>query len=122
MSIDWLKSITKESLMPDLSDSYLLEELREKFEVVDLGINAVLVLNKKQGNWIRFAVMEFSHGTGDGKENYMSVIFHGSGPSEGLRECRHTWWGEGDGYVFYPNGRTISLAFKELSKYFDDMV
>jgi len=48
----------------------------------------------------------------------LSPVFRGEGPSEGLRELRHSYWG-GDGYLFYPPAGIIIAAFRALEEWFD---
>ena len=123
--IDWLKEKGTVNEVTSPRDEgllvYPLGLLREDFEVVDLGNDAYLILKWcKDRFWLDFAVMDRAYETNDGV--WLSCLFHGCGPSETLRECRHTWWGEkGEGYLFYANGPAIAAAFKELSKYFDGM-
>jgi hypothetical protein len=95
---------------------------RIPFEIVGLK-KGVLVLNwdsndKEDRLWLKFAVLEFAYSERDDTGIMYTCVFHGEGPSGNLRECRHTYWGE-DGYLFYPDGRLIAEAFKELSKYYD---
>lgn len=100
---------------------YLLSEIRSKSDLLELctdGYLAVLSNADDDSSLVVFGV--FTHVYTDDTDEYVSVQFHGYGFSGALRECRHTYWGE-DGYIFYPNGKAISLAFKELSKYFDEM-
>lgn len=114
--IEWLKN----RIDPIHGDRvYPLDDARERFTVRELMPNAYLVLNF-ENDWLKFAVLEFSSSNVDGSETMLSCLFHGEGPGMGLRECRHTWWGE-DGYLFYPDGRVIAAAFAALSEFFDDM-
>jgi len=48
-------------------------------------------------------------------------VFNGSGPSDPLRELRHTYWGDPDnsGYIFYPSAKLITAAFDKLKTWFD---
>jgi hypothetical protein len=100
---------------------YLLSEIRSKSDLLELcadGYLAVLPNVEKDSCLVVFGV--FTHVYTDDTGEYVSTQFHGYGFSGALRECRHTYWGQ-DGYLFYSNGKVISLAFKELSKYFDEM-
>lgn len=99
-----------------------LAELREQFEVRDLPRVGWLALSKAaDSSWLRFAVLDFEQSDGDGSNVLVGLVFHGEGPSDPLRECRHTYWGD-DGYIFYPNGALIADAFVALSEFFDNMV
>ena len=115
--IDWL--IKHEDC--NKSPGYSLTEIRSKCEVINLGDNGYLALlpdSDDESFKLTFGVFTFNNS--DGKDEYVTVQFHGYGFTLVLRECRHTYWGEA-GYLFYPDGKVISLAFKELAKYFDDM-
>jgi hypothetical protein len=102
VTIDWLASG---------EDGYLLDDARSKYAVKDLGNHGYLVLNWDDKEFfLKFAVLTVG----------LDLQFYGEGPTGNLRECRHTYWGE-DGYLFYPDGKVITAAFKELSKYFDDL-
>jgi hypothetical protein len=51
---------------------------------------------------------------------YYTVPMHGSGCGEGLRECRHVYFGDDDdGYWFYPNPELIAWVFEKLGRWFD---
>ncbi len=119
--IDWLDS---EADPQDQEERiYPLDKIRQKlFEVRELGEGGYLVLNwDVNHSWLDFAVLEFCSSNADDTEVMLSCVFHGGGPSDVLRECRHTHWGE-EGYLYYVNGRLITLAFQALSEFFDDMV
>ncbi|WP_374029805.1 hypothetical protein [Bdellovibrio bacteriovorus] len=115
--ISWL--IAFKSVLDEQHTVYSLNEVREKFEVVQLTTDGYLVLNwDKEMFWLRFAVLDFHTGFDD--DTFLSIVFHGEGWVGKLRECRHTWWGDA-GYLFYPNGVLIGKALAELSKYFDGL-
>lgn len=117
--IDWLKHIVQIEDHGCPEEVYPLSKLKKEFELRDLKTrDAYLVLNKDE-NWIKFAVLDFHTGMDD--DIFLSCVFHGEGPTDPLRECRHTYWGD-KGYLFYPNGEVISAAFSVLSEFFDDMV
>lgn len=67
---------------------------------------------------VSFVVFAFSSSNVDGTDAVYECIFHGNGFAGGLRELRHSYWGE-DGYVFYPSATLIAGAFKELQRWFD---
>lgn len=117
--IDWLEGVKDEQGNAE----YSLDNARGKYEVQELYADGWLVLNWDADRfWLKFAVLRFKFSECDGTGVYLSAIFHGEGPTNNLRECRHTWWGENsDGYVFYPNGQIISKAFTVLSEFFDGM-
>ncbi len=74
------------------------------------------------GLWLHFAVLEFRRSDDEGE--FAPCLFFGEGPGgakgESLREGRHTYWGE-DGYIFYPNGKLITAAFRALAEFYDDL-
>jgi|ERR1700760_2449473 len=77
-------------------------------------------------SWLSFVV--FRHASGPSTRNGVvvdgikgSIVFYGCG-SSGLRELRHTYWGDDrsqPGYLFYPNGKAITAAFAALQEWFD---
>lgn len=54
-------------------------------------------------------------------DEWFRCVFHGYGYAGGLRELRHTYWGEADraGYIYYVNARLIADAFAILRRWFD---
>ena len=112
--IDWL---IDHSEIEDSEYIYNLDTIKAKYEVLELVRDGYLVLHWDK-SWLHFAVLNFHYS--DDEKTMLSVQFHGEGPTDGLRECRHTWWGDG-GYLFYPKGDLIAKAIGELSKYFDEM-
>lgn len=70
---------------------------------------------------IRFACFEFFMSNADGSDVQCSMLFHGSGISGSLRECRHIWWGgPGDsGYTYSLNFDVVAEALNELRTWFD---
>ncbi len=118
MTISWLEK-GLDTLNNDTV--YSLDRARERYEVRELGYGGYLVLNHEPATlWLNFAVLEFHSSEADGGNVQLSCVFHGEGPSSSLRECRHTYWGE-SGYLFYPDGRIIAAAFKELAEFYDEM-
>lgn len=118
-----MKAFGVEHLFHDNYVIYPLDKFKESFEVIELKKDNAWLILKKEDFWFHFACVQFFMSDGDDTNVMVSVIFHGDGPSDVLRECRHTYWGDpsNSGYIFYPDGRIISAAFKELSKYFDEM-
>lgn len=79
-----------------------------------------IVSNGDYSGWLKFNfyiwVAQDEEGT-----VFVSHLIGGQGPaggSEGLRECRHTYWGD-SGYLFYPNKKQIIACLEWLSQYFD---
>ena len=117
--IDWLDWESGD----DDSVLYPLLEAKARWQVKELVPGwGWLVLNIGEHNWIKFAVLQYAKANGDGSDIKTCVLFHGEGPSGALRECRHTYWGDERGYIFYPKGHVISAAFAVLAEYYDDMV
>lgn len=113
--IKWLKSHPGH-----LHVVYKLDEIKEKYEVRKLGESGYLVLNPEE-YWLNFAVMQFNSSDGDGSNIELEMVFYGDGPPGPLRECRHTYWGEGDreGYMFYPKRQVIIDGLNALTEFFD---
>lgn len=98
--------------------------------IVELAGHGLLaVLEHDEGTSASFVVLG-DMGTVDGVVVWYPV-FRGWGPSgpglipaggdptwRGLRELRHTYWGE-NGYLHYPPGALISDAFAKLERWFD---
>ncbi len=98
-------------------------KIAEKHKVEPLP-NGYIVLDDAD-LWVRFAILEFvtEYDSEDGRRvTEATCLFYGEGPSGNLRECRHTYWGDDSGYIFYPSGLLITAAFRRLSDFFDDMV
>lgn len=92
-----------------------------KFEKIPLARGGLLVLNwNEDGLNLQFAVLRFYQSDLYGKNVLYQCLFHGCGPVGNLRECRHTYWGDG-GYIFYLSGELIMDSFKKLSRYYDDL-
>lgn len=92
-------------------------------ERISLGNDAWLLVHVEDGVVVTFAVFEFCMGsaTRNGVEvepMKHTILFHGSGPSGSLRECRHIWWGE-NGYTYYADFALIEAALRELRRWFD---
>ncbi len=85
-------------------------------ELIDLGGQAVLAVKVTDGLHVDFAVFDWL--TTDGADHNHIMLFHGSGPSGALRECRHIYWGE-SGYVHFMNFAVVEAALRELRRWFD---
>lgn len=117
MKIDWLEAETEKSSCDDVL--YSLDKVKVAHEVEKLSCqhDSFLVLNKKDEHWMKFAVLSFYQSNTDGSQMTLIEVFHGEGPT-GLRECRHTYWGD-SGYIFYPHKSVIISALEKLSQYYD---
>ena len=118
-SIDWL--VSKDSIAND-NRVVDLAYAKQHFEVRELCPDGWLILNRNDGFWLKFAVVQFHCSYDEGGQEVTEVepVFYGEGPSEGLRECRHTWWGEnGGGYIFYPKAKVIKAGLDALSEFYD---
>lgn len=110
---------------------YVVESQNATHRVL-LGNDAWLLVHE-DGIHIAFAVFVFCMGPVTGPTDRSDIkpdpvkhtmLFHGSGPSGSLRECRHIWWGEREdpemrGYTYYLNFATVEAAFRELRRWFD---
>lgn len=117
-SLDWLTPV------PDASGSieevFALDEATLKYVVLSLAPGGWLILNwDKEHFWLKFACVEFVSSDLDGSGTQVRCVFHGTGPTEGLREFRHTWWGDGNGYLFYAPREIITAALKALDEFYD---
>jgi hypothetical protein len=103
---------------------YSLDEIKEKAtEVIKLPSGGWLALYKQDDGheWYHYGLFQFAGAESDGDKNTMvEKIFIGQGPSGNLREMRHTYFGEKDGYIFYLPMKMIREAFDVLSKYYDE--
>jgi len=90
-------------------------------ELAGNGLLAVL----EDGIHVSFVVLRWASGD---NPILWEPVFSGNGPSgpgdhggggfRGLRELRHTHWGE-NGYLFYAPGALIADAFAKLERWFD---
>lgn len=115
---EMLDRLTSEpSIAVDGDEVYDLAQIRSTANrVIDLGGDAVLAMAIGPVN-VGFAVLDLAYTAEIGGVK-LSLVFHGEGPSDGLRELRHTYWGE-DGYLFYPDARVITAALAALKEWFD---
>lgn len=109
--------IANYSLLEDEHIYYDLSKIADPYEIVRLeDCNGVLVLKEKDC-CLEFALLEQSV-SGDSYV-YYTIIFHGYGMTDCLREFRHIWFGDEEGYSFYLNINAVRKAFDYLEKYFD---
>ncbi|HET7380730.1 MAG TPA: hypothetical protein VFJ24_11865 [Gaiellales bacterium] len=72
------------------------------------------------GNLCDWVCLRWAMSDVDGANERWSIWAHGSGTTGGLRECRHTWFGEdSDGYVFYLNRSDMEFLLDNLARFFD---
>ena len=112
-NVDWL--IGEIGLNEDVV--YRVDKIPKDLKVIRLKRQGAIVFNLRDDLWVKFAVCSLAF-TQDNID-YLSLVFQGEGPSDNLRELRHTYWGE-DGYIFYVNGIEITEAFAHLAEYFDE--
>jgi len=118
--ISWIKS--EEHYWDKEERIYSLDWIKENFEVREVCKDGYLVLNWGEDPdrlWLKFAVLSFDSSQVDDSKVMLSLIFHGEGPSSNLREFRHTWWGDENGYIFYANPKVICSALLALSEFYD---
>lgn len=112
--------IKKHEISSEVNDSdkvYSIDKLEELFEVQELENDVYFVLNKDEDHWMDFVFLTFSYSESDAGDVHAKLLMYGSG-STGLRECRHTYWGE-DGYIFYPDKKQIITVLTALEEFFD---
>lgn len=96
---------------------YRIEDQRG--EVVDIdGSFAKLVVFVDDIDSVRFALFEWQCSDANDTNRQFAMVFHGVGVGGGLRECRHTYWGEG-GYVYLMPLDVVAKAMAALRKWFD---
>lgn len=74
---------------------------------------------REDGGHVRWVLLEWVMGDhGQDPLALYAVLAHGSGHASGLREARHTYFGE-NGYVYYVNPAVLTWAFGQLRRWFD---
>ena len=119
--MDWINT---ELVKYDDEGSLLLNDLDKHYTVKELLKDQCWIVYNVDPDSddvdegpLKFAIYEHLSTSND--EVSLDVLMHGHGYT-GLRECRHTYWGDnGNGYIFYPNAKAIIAVMNELSKYFD---
>lgn len=86
------------------------------YKIEELDGKDFIVLFKKDDALINYAFLECD--ASNTQEDFYSLLWHGYGFSDNLRELRHSYIGE-NGYVFYLNKKNFELALNWLSQYFD---
>jgi len=69
--------------------------------------------------WADWALLSWAGESESGDDVRWELVAHGTGVSSNLREPRHTWFGDGDGYLFYVDPKILAWGFKILEKWFD---
>lgn len=94
---------------------YDLNRIKDKFKVIPVGEGFMVWIDRE--GWINFFVFETVSWDGDTlKPSNIKIIWHGEGPSDTLRELRHSYFSP---YLFYINAKVIEASFQELRKHFD---
>lgn len=81
------------------------------------------LLVRYDGEWtVQWALLEWCTSNMDGSSPTYDAVAHGMGfssPSGSVREPRHTWFGDENGYVYYVNPALLAWAFSVLGRWFD---
>lgn len=104
----------------NLSDPiYSLNLLKGLGQLKSLTVDAWILTKITGEHWLDFVVVKFYSSNFDMSESIsVEYVFGGAGPTMGLRELRHTYWGD-SGYIPYLDSKTVVAAFKFLSQYYD---
>ncbi len=103
---------------------YYLDQIMDKFEVIELENNCYLALDIEYWEGapgkVDFCLFDFRSSSADRepRQTTVSKIWWGYGFSSGLRELRHSYFGD-DGYVFYAPLDAMRQTIDILKKYFD---
>lgn len=110
------------TITADIPKQILLSEIKKLYtEVIELEEDMAWLAIKHPKEYeasLEFILVEALGDEGDGI--YCDVLWKGLGYSEATRELRHSYIGD-DGYINYLRAKPFVLAFKHLSKYFNDM-
>lgn len=98
---------------------YSEKELFENFEIIKKTQNGIIAFRSFEDSWGEFVVGLFNSSNVDGTDISYGIFWNGCGTLEPLRELRHSWFGDKDGYVFYLNKNIIFDAIDFLNQYFD---
>lgn len=112
-----IESVFKEVPYIDGTKVVKHSDVSSTFQKVEyLTEDFIVAYEKTHEVWMDFLFLEMNHYS-DG-EAFYSELCRVSGPSEGLRECRHTFFAD-DGYLFYMNGKNIIAMIEFLDKFYD---
>lgn len=110
--------IKKVKCYNDEDECYLYRDMEKHYkQVIELSGNCYLFLSIEDEFCMQFALMQ-NYGE-DGDNIFLIRIFSGSGTRGSLREMRHIWWGDEEGYTFYLPGKSVIEALTKLQEYFD---
>jgi len=112
-----LKDISTSSFCDDEEIVYEYSKLVQVFDNVEKLDNSQLIVAYNDSDcWYDFVFLTWSYGSDEG--DFYQQFCKASGPSDFLRECRHTNFSN-DGYLFYMNRTSIEAMLGFLSKYYD---
>jgi hypothetical protein len=83
------------------------------------GNSGLLAVHVRDEFFVSFVLFRFGSCETANTNIRWSRVMDGEGPGDGLRELRHTNWGDA-GYIFYAPMKLIAEAMGVLGKYFDD--
>ena len=85
--------------------------------VTTRGPRECAFISHEKDGWLSWVLLEWVSGDGADGIDLFDIVVHGEG-SSGLRECRHTYFGD-DGYIFYLDGDVLSWGIEQLRQWFD---
>lgn len=96
---------------------YKLEDLKQNFDNVEiLSEEYFIVAYNNSDCWYDFYFFEWNSTSDEGQ--YFKEYAKVSGPSDNLRECRHTYF-QNEGYIFYLEKKKMLLFIEFLERYYD---
>jgi hypothetical protein len=101
--------------------TWRLDQLKAAFdETHELIPNALWAFKRERDSIVAVTFVTFLMSNMDGSELEVMHMLSTWGPSGGLREARHSYWGpDGNGYVFYMNFEHVRAALSYLERFFD---
>lgn len=100
--------------------TYLLSQLKKDATVEELIPEYLWVAySVREGLFMEFAFYEFRSEQWNKPETIeVARLMQGEGPVDNLKECRHTYWGDG-GYISYPNASHFRAVLDWLDKHYE---